>query len=619
LILPLFVLSASVSALPTDADALLAFKADADFDHTLHYNLNRRFDYCHWVGVKCAQGRVVRYVLQSSALRGALAGATLTRLDQLRVLNLRNNSLAGALPDFSPLGNLKTLILDHNRFSGSFPPSFLTLHRLLVLDLSHNNFTGVVTQNLTALDRLTTLRLDSNGFSGLIPPLNQTALRLFNVSHNNFSGPIPLTPTLKSLNISSFLYNPNLCGELLNVPCRGDSSHFFNPAGAPFPPSPEPPPSQQGLLTDIPPPNRRNHRKKAWWLPLCFLSGGAILFSTLSIVFIAIRRRRRKRQGAEKKTELFQHKSEPETAATAVVKEAATSEAQGNGIIPQSGNLIFCCGEEQVYTLEHLMRASAELLGRGSIGTTYKAVMTNQLTLTVKRLADSTINLSFEQHMESVGVLRHPNLVPVRAYFQAKNERLIIYDFQQNGSLFNLLHGSRSKRAKPLHWTSCLKIAEDVAQGLAYIHQASTFIHGNLKSSNVLLGSDFEACLTDYCLVDLVDDDASSKDDDPEASAYRAPETRMLGGRRSAASDVYAFGVLLLELVTGKLPSKHPFVGESDTAEWVRAMREDDGGDDESRLRKMVEMGRLCRASWAEERPSMWHVLKMINTVKESV
>lgn len=108
----------------------------------------------------------------------------------------------------------------------------------------------------------------------------------------------------------------------------------------------------------------------------------------------------------------------------------------------KSGKLVFCCGEVEGYTVEMLMRASAELLGRGSVGTTYKAVMDSQLIVTVKRLDGGKIDGEvFERHMELVGRLRHPNLVPLKAYFQAKGERLVVYDYQSNGSLFNLLHG----------------------------------------------------------------------------------------------------------------------------------------------------------------------------------
>lgn len=284
----------------------------------------------------------------------------------------------------------------------------------------------------------------------------------------------------------------------------------------------------------------------------------------------------------------------------------------------KSGNLVFCNGEAELYTLELLMRASAELLGRGTIGTTYKAVLDNQLIVSVKRLdackTAITSAEAFEQHLDAVGVLRHPNLVPLRAYFQAKQERLIVFDYQPNGSLCNLIHGSRSARAKPLHWTSCVKIAEDVAQGLAYIHQASKLIHGNLKSSNVLLGSDFEACLTDYSLYILAD---SSLIDDPESAGYKAPEICKSFRRASSKSDVYAFGILLLELLTGKPPSQHPFLPAPDAPNWVRAMRDDDS-EEEKWVAMLVEIASLCSVTSLEQRPTIRQTLKMIQNIKDT-
>ncbi|CAN4082950.1 unnamed protein product [Withania somnifera] len=216
--------------------------------------------------------------------------------------------------------------------------------------------------------------------------------------------------------------------------------------------------------------------------------------------------------------------------------------------------------------------------------------------------------------MEEVGMLRHPNLVAVRAYFQAKQERLVIYDYQPNGSLFNLIHGSRSTRARPLHWTSCLKIAEDVAQGLAYIHQASKLTHGNLKSSNVLLGSDFEACVTDYSLIALAD---ISSDDDPDSARYKAPEVRKSTRRATPGSDVYAYGILLLELLTGKPPSQHPHLAPPDVPDWVRAMREDDNEEDRW-LSMLVDLASICSLTSPEQRPTMRQILKMIQDIKDS-
>ncbi|KAH0909004.1 hypothetical protein HID58_032325 [Brassica napus] len=109
-----------------------------------------------------------------------------------------------------------------------------------------------------------------------------------------------------------------------------------------------------------------------------------------------------------------------------------------------------------------------------------------------------------------------------------------------------IVQSSRSSRAKPLHWTSCLKIAEDVAQGLYYIHQTSSaLVHGNLKSTNILLGHDFEACLTGYCLSVLIDSSSSSvSPDDADTSSYKAPEIRKSSRRPTSKCDVYSFGVL---------------------------------------------------------------------------
>ncbi|KAL0424170.1 UNVERIFIED_CONTAM: putative inactive receptor kinase [Sesamum radiatum] len=620
-----------LDTLPADAVALLAFKSKADLDNKLLYTTNERFDYCQWQGVKCAQGRVVRFIAESFGLRGTVSGAALSRLDQLRVLSLRNNSLSGTIPDFSPLVNLKTLVLDHNYFSGTFPLPILSLHHLSILDLSHNNLTGLLPENLLVLDRLGYLRLDSNSFYGPIPPLNQTILQVFSVSYNNLSGPIPVTPTLKRFKISSFLHNPNLCGEIINKPCR--NSRFFNSSSGAdaSPPTPllQNAQSQQGLSL-ISSPDQRKHHKNVG-LILGFVIGALFLTAAILSLVALLRKRREEREHleaieeahlgdettntkAQNDTTLFSLQAETANAESHEAKKLKFPEQKK---VVKSGSLVFCSGEEELYTLDQLMRASAELLGRGTIGITYKAVMSSQLIVSVKRLdackTAITSGEEFEQHMEAVGVLRHPNLVPVRAYFQAKQERLIIFDYQPNGSLFNLIHDSRSNRSKPLHWTSCLKIAEDVAQGLAYIHQASKLIHGNLKPSNVLLGPDFEACITDYCLAILGE---TSLDDDPDLAGYSAPEVRKSSRRATAKSDVYSFGVLLLELLTGKTPSQHPFLAPPDMPDWVQVMRGDDS-DDDIRLRMLVEVAGICRVTSPEQRPTMWQVLKMIMNIKD--
>ncbi|XP_052190648.1 probable inactive receptor kinase At5g67200 [Diospyros lotus] len=609
--------------LPHDASALLAFKSKADLSDKLRFSRNTSLAFCNWQGVQCVQARVVRFVLEGLGLGGVLGPDTLTRLDQLRVLSLQNNSLTGPIPDLSGLLNLKTLFLDHNSFSGSIPPSILTLHRLRTLDLSFNNLTGAIPPSLKNLDRLYFFRLDSNRLNGSIPPLNQSSLEVFNVSRNNLTGAVPVTPTLLRFGLSSFSWNPGLCGEIIKKECT-PRVPFFGPSALPPPPRRGAALGQNEQLqkgVDLTEPRQNNYKKRA--VILGFSSGVLILISSIVCFAVAVKKRRNQKV-AELSRQMISSDSAATDVAAAVMRIEEENELEEKvkkmqGIqLAKSGSLVFCAGEVQVYTLDQLMRASAELLGKGSIGTTYKAVLDNRLIVCVKRLDAAklagTSKEAFERHMESVGGLRHPNLVPLRAYFQAKEERLLIYDYQPNGSLLSLIHGSKSTRAKPLHWTSCLKIAEDVAQGLAYIHQAWRLVHGNLKSSNVLLGSDFEACLTDYCLAALT---TSSSDQQVNAGTYTAPEARKSISKSTSKSDVYSFGVLVLELLTGKPPSQHPYLMPDDLMNWVRSSREDDGGDDH-RLGMLLEVAVACSATSPEQRPTMWQVLKMIQEIKDA-
>ncbi|KAG5230860.1 inactive receptor kinase [Salix suchowensis] len=596
---------------PPDATALLAFKYKADLNKKLPFSQNT----------------------PHLDLGGIFAPITLSSLDQLRVLGLQNNSLTGPIPhDLSKLTNLKSVFLDHNSFTGSFPPSLLFLNRLRTLDLSYNNLSGPIPSALISLDRLYYLRLDRNRFNGSIPPLNQSSLLTLNVSFNNLSGAIPVTPTLLRFDLSSFSSNPSLCGEIIHKECH-PAAPFFGPSPAAVTVAPPPAAiiSQNQALqgVDMTQSGQKTKHKKNV-LIIGFSSGAFVLIG--SVLCFVIAAKKQKTQKKPKAAIASAGIIGPTAESVAVMQidqqeselEEKVKRVQGLHV-GKSGSLSFCAGEAHLYTLDHLMRASAELLGRGTLGTTYKAVLDNRLIVSVKRLDASKLSDGskeiFEQHMESVGGLRHPNLVPLRAYFQAREERLLIYDYQPNGSLFSLIHGSKSTRAKPLHWTSCLKIAEDVAQGLSYIHQAWRLVHGNLKSSNVLLGPDFEACVSDYCLAVLANSPVEDEDD-PDASAYKAPETRSSGQQATSKADVYAFGVLLLELITGKPPSLLPLLVPQDLVNWVRSTRDrhpDDGAGEDNRLEMLLEVAIACSLPSPEQRPTMWQVLKMLQEIKETV
>ncbi|XP_010442087.1 PREDICTED: probable inactive receptor kinase At5g67200 [Camelina sativa] len=615
-----------------DVSALVRFKYKAD----LWNKINTSSHFCQWWGVTCYGNRVVRLVIEDLYLGGQLVPDSVDRLDQLRVLSLQNTSLTGPIPDLSGLGNLKSLFLDHNSFSGSFPLSVLALHRLRTLDFSSNNLTGLIPPGLALSGRLNYLRLDSNRFSGPIPALNQSSLHTFNVSINNLTGAVPVTAVLLRFGISSFLKNPNLCGEIVHKECN-PRPKFFSPVTSP----PPPPAKKIGQIAQIGGMglSRPNHGKHSRFVViLAFISGAFILFISIACLIGAVKRRRRDKNeqsktGKESTAVVTFDAAETAEVAAAIEQESEIEEKVKKLQATKSGSLVFCAGEAHVYTMDQLMTASAELLGRGTVGTTYKALLDSRLIVTVKRL--DAIRLAgvgrdkFERHMESVGALGHPNLVPLRAYFQAKEERLLIYDYLPNGSVSSLVHGTKSSRATPLHWTSCLKIAEDVAQGLSYIHQTWQLVHGNLKSSNVLLGPDFEACIADYCLIALATNPplASSGDgqEDVDAAAYKAPEARHKSlNYQSVKADVYAFGILLLELLTGKQPSKIPVLTLDGMMEWVRKVREEgekksgNWREDRDKFGMLTEVAVACSLTSPEQRPTMWQVLKMLQEIKEA-
>lgn len=622
---------------PTPGASLAAFLAKAD--PSAHLRFLMPDSPCSHPAVSCsAEGQITRLVLESAGLNGTFPPATLSRLTELRVLSLKTNALHGPIPDLSPLANLKALFLAGNRFSGPFPASLASLRRLRSIDLSGNRLSGALPPGIeAAFPHLTFLRLDVNHFNGSVPAWNQSSLKLLNVSYNNFSGPVPVTAPMALMGAAAFAGNPGLCGEVVRRECSGSHLPFFHGAGnngSAAPPvqsaaaTGDGPQRESFSLPDSSAPRAKKVRRRTTMAVA--VAAGAFLAVLLVCAMISMKRSKKRRRPSSaaypspKKSAAASEVSrdntdigyvecvpDEETAAMMMPEEKARR-------LERSGCLTFCAGETSSYSLEQLMRASAEVLGRGSVGTTYKAVLDGRLVVIVKRLDAAKIGPAaleaeaFEQNMDVVGRLRHPNLVPLRAFFQAKEERLLVYDYQPNGSLHSLIHGSRSSRAKPLHWTSCLKIAEDVAQGLSYIHQASRLVHGNIKSSNVLLGSDFEACLTDNCLSFLLES-SEVKDD----AAYRAPENMKSNRRLTPKSDIYAFGVLLLELLSGKPPLQHSVLVATNLQTYVQSAREDEGVDSE-RLSMIVDIASACVRSSPESRPTAWQVLKMIQEVKEA-
>ncbi|KAK1390192.1 Inactive leucine-rich repeat receptor-like serine/threonine-protein kinase [Heracleum sosnowskyi] len=595
-----------------DIEALLDLKSSIDPFNSLEWSGK---NVCKWSGVKqCLQGRVTKLVLEHLNLSGNLDERSLNKLDQLRVLSFKNNSLSGQIPSLSGLANLKSLFLNQNNFSGEFPATISGLHRLKVVVLSQNQISGEIPASVVNIRRLYVLYVEDNLLTGPIPGFNQTGLRFLNVSNNQLYGEIPATPALVRFNLSSFSGNVELCGEQINVPCNGSLIRA--------------PPALSPKLTE----KKHRKNKKVIWVVVGSVGGVVLLCILVGLLVYFMK----KRGGNETRDDRSKAVSGGETAAPLPEEDSGGGGGNKGGGFNWEGDsgigtLVFCgAGDQQMnYSLEDLLKASAETLGRGTMGSTYKAVMESGFIVTVKRLKDARYPRveEFRRHMEVIGKLRHPNLVPIRAYFQAKEERLLVFDYFPNGSLFSLIHGSRtSAGGKPLHWTSCLKIAEDLATGLNYIHQNPGLTHGNLKSSNVLLGSDFESCLTDYCLTTFRNPD-SAEESSASALFYRAPEYRDTRRPLSQQADVYSFGVILLELLTGKTPFQD-LVQEhgADIPRWVRSVREEEteSGDDpassnegsEEKLAALLNISMACVTLTPDNRPEMRDVLRMIKEAR---
>ncbi|KAK9123999.1 hypothetical protein Sjap_013601 [Stephania japonica] len=235
------------------------------------------------------------------------------------------------------------------------------------------------------------------------------------------------------------------------------------------------------------------------------------------------------------------------------------------------------------FELEDLLRASAEMLGKGNLGTVYKAVLEDGCTVAVKRLKDANpcARREFEQYMDVIGKLRHPNIARLRAYYYAKEEKLLVYDYLPNGSLHSLLHGNRGPGRVPLDWTTRISLALGAARGLAQIHEEynmSKMPHGNVKSSNVLLDKNGVACISDFGLALLLNPIHATA----RLGGYRAPE-QVESKKLSQKADVYSFGVLLLEVLTGRAPSLCPPNQSGheddmgmDLPKWVRSVVRDE-------------------------------------------
>ncbi|OMO97699.1 hypothetical protein COLO4_14422 [Corchorus olitorius] len=608
------------------------FKSASDKANNL-ISWNSTTDLCTWNGVTCLQNRVTRLVLENLDLTGSFH--PLTSLTQLRVLSLKQNRLSGPVPDLSNLTALKLLFLSHNDFTGHFPTSVESLFRLYRLDLSFNNFSGEIPVTVNRLTHLLTLRLEGNSFSGPLSGLNLPNLQDFNVSGNMLSGEIP--ESLSNFPKSAFGSNAALCGSPMEI-CKSIESDPTKPGSdgalaSPLMPGRNPTivassPSSfpaTGNPKKTPEPQHHTHSaaKISPFALIAIIVGDVLVLALVSLLLYCYFWR-----NYVAKMRMRDGKGSKVLEGEKIVYSSSPYPAQPGF---ERGRMVFFEGVKR-FELEDLLRASAEMLGKGGFGTAYKAVLDDGNVVAVKRLKDANVGgkREFEQQMEVLGRLRHPNLVSLKAYYFAREEKLLVYDYMPNGSLFWLLHGNRGPGRTPLDWTTRLKIAAGAARGIAFIHNTCKTLkltHGNIKSTNVLLDKTGNACVSDFGLSIF----ASPTNNAPRSNGYRAPELSSDSRKPTQKSDVYSFGVLLLEILTGKCPSivdNGGYGGAVDLPRWVQSVVREEWTaevfdlelmrykDIEEEMVGLLQIAMACTSASPDQRPKIGHVVKMIEEIR---
>ncbi|KAK9985120.1 hypothetical protein SO802_034645 [Lithocarpus litseifolius] len=567
LFIPLiYILMSNSRALSPDGEALLRFRAAVvSSDGVLQQWRPEDPDPCNWKGVKCDSKtmRVTYLRLPYHKLSGSLS-PDLGKLDQLKFLALHDNNFYGTIP--SELGNctqLEAIFLQGNYMSGSIPSELGNISELEHLDISSNSLSGYIPASLGKLNKLVN----------------------FNVSTNFLMGPIPSDGVLFNFTGSSFVGNRGLCGKQINVTCKDD-------AGGPGTNS-QSPTSAQGLGV----------KKK--YSGRLLISASATVGALLLVALMCF-------------WGCFLYKKFGKNDGQSLAKDVCG----GASIVMFHGDLPYS-SKDIIKKLESLNEE--HIIGLGGFGTVYKLAMDDGNIFALKRIVkmNEGFDRFFERELEILGSIKHRYLVNLRGYCNSPTSKLLIYDFLPGGSLDEALHD----RSDVLDWDARLNIIMGAAKGLAYLHHdcSPRIIHRDIKSSNILLDGNLEARVSDFGLAKLLEDEETHITTIVAGTfGYLAPEY-MQSGRATEKTDVYSFGVLVLEVLSGKRPTDASFIEKGlNVVGWLNFLVT------ENRQREMVDpqcegvqaesldallsVAIQCVSSNPEDRPTMHRVVQLLES-----
>lgn len=450
-------------------------------------------------------------------------------------------------PNFNYNGSMIFLDLSYNNLQGGIPKELGTMFYLSILNLGHNNLSGQIPEDLSGMKNIGVMDLSHNHLSGFIPSSlgGLSFLTEIDLSFNELSGMIPESAQFETFPASRFYNNSGLCGYPLPL-CPKNS-------GA----------------------NSSSHRKHGRQASLAGSVAMGLLFSLfcifgLIIVGIEVKKRRRKKESLQ--DVYMDGNSQSGNNTASAWKFTSNREAL-------SINLATFEKPLRKLTFADLLEATNgfhddSMIGKGGFGDVYKAQLKDGSVVAIKKLIhiSGQGDREFTAEMETIGKIKHRNLVPLLGYCKVGEERLLVYEYMKYGSLEDVLHDRRKAGIK-LNWNARRKIAIGAARGLAFLHHNCIphIIHRDMKSSNVLLDENLEARVSDFGMARLMSamDTHLSVSTLAGTPGYVPPEYYQ-SFRCSTKGDVYSYGVVLLELLTGKQPTDSADFGDHNLVGWVK-------------------------------------------------